>query len=488
MVTEGSKVLALYRTAASTMLPIWRNSNISTLVETRADGSPYTRVVPKRFARLYICSGNAILEGPYDYPISSLPIYRVPGWELNDGERIHRWGLIRFLKDPQRLHNYWRSTVAEQLVAAPRNKWLATPDAVRGHETKWRNAPTADDPFLYYNDGETVPVHIPPPGIDAALVNEAGMATQDLKDISNIHEAALGMPSNEVSKVAIQQRQMVSDVGTFIYTDRLRIADTRCAKNIDELIPHIYDTMRTITVIGRDDKTLLQVINDPTQPNSDVTIGKYGVTVSVGPASETKRALAAEQMMSFVNAAPQTASTVMDLVAEAQDWPKSTEFARRFKMLLPPGMIPADEMTPEMQQVQAANQQAQQAAQQLEEAQAQVRMALDQAKASDSVARAELARAQAYKAILDAQSRAADVSGKNDEREFSQVLGVLDQHNELEKEDREHDLKADAQAHSQALAEGDQFADLENTNREFRLKEENQRHQQRADAQNGEQK
>jgi hypothetical protein len=30
----------------------------------------------------------------------------------------------------------------------------------------------------------------------------------------------------------------------------------------------------------------------------------------------------------------------MDLVAEAQDWPKSTEFARRFKMLLPPGMIP----------------------------------------------------------------------------------------------------------------------------------------------------
>jgi hypothetical protein len=79
----------------------------------------------------------------------------VPGWELNDGEKTHRWGLIRFLKDPQRLHNYWRSTVAEQLVAAPRNKWLATPDAVKGHEQKWRKAPTSDDPFLYYNDGET---------------------------------------------------------------------------------------------------------------------------------------------------------------------------------------------------------------------------------------------------------------------------------------------------------------------------------------------
>jgi hypothetical protein len=113
--------------------------------------------VPKRFARLYICSGNAILEGPYDYPVSSLPVYRVPGWELSDGERVHRWGLIRFLKDPQRLHNYWRSTVAEQLVAAPRNKWLTTPDAVKGHEVKWRRAPTSDDPFLYYNDGESRP-------------------------------------------------------------------------------------------------------------------------------------------------------------------------------------------------------------------------------------------------------------------------------------------------------------------------------------------
>jgi hypothetical protein len=100
------------------------------LVETRSDGSPYTRDVPKRFARLYICSGNAILEGPYDYPFSSLPVLSRAGMGVERRrESVHRWGLIRFLKDPQRLHNYWRSTVAEQLVAAPRNKWLATPDA-----------------------------------------------------------------------------------------------------------------------------------------------------------------------------------------------------------------------------------------------------------------------------------------------------------------------------------------------------------------------
>lgn len=446
MVTEGVKVLALYQDGTVHDVTEQEEFEYINFVETRSDGTPYIREVPNRFARLYVCSGNEILEGPFDYPITSLPIYRVPGWELNDGEKIHRWGLIRFLKDPMRLHNYWRSTVAEQLVAAPRNKWLATPESVKGHEVKWRRAPTSDDPFLYYNDGEQQPQHIPPPGIDAALVNESNMVTQDIKDISNIHEAALGMPSNEVSKVAIQQRQMVSDVGSYIYVDRRRIADERCAKNINELIPFIYDTMRTLTIIGRDDKTLLQVINDPSNPNSDVTLGKYGVAVKVGPASETKRTLAAEQMMAFVNAMPQSANVVMDLVAEAQDWPKAGEFVKRFKMLLPPGTIPADEMSPEMQQAQAQNAEMEQMKQQVEQMQIQADLAVKSAKAANDEARARLAEAQAYKAVLDAQSRAADVRGKNAEREmraedleFNQVMSALDQDNNLIREDRDLD-------------------------------------------------
>lgn len=476
MVTEGHRTLALYQDGTVHDVSDKEEYEYQQFVETRSDGSPYTREVPNRFARLYICSGNQILEGPYDYPCTSIPVYRVPGWELNDGERVHRWGLIRFLKDPQRLHNYWRSTVAEQLVAAPRNKWITTPDAVKGHEAKWRKSPTSDDPFLYYNDGETPPTHIPPPGIDSALVNEAGLATQDLKDISNIHEAALGMPSNEVSKVAIQQRQQVSDVGTFIYTDRLRIADERCAKNINEMIPYLYDTKRVIAIIGSDDKPATMTINDPSDPNSDITMGKYNVTVSVGPASETKRTLAAEQMMAFVNAAPQIAANVMDLVAEAQDWPKSIEFARRFKMLLPPGMIPQDELTPEMIQMQQSQQQSQQAQQQLEAAQQQAKTALQTAQAAESEARAQFARAQSYKAVLDAQSRQSDVAGKNHERDFGHIMDTLDQHNSMVHEDRTHALavtgagndQANAD-HTNALGTVDTFANLKKIDQDFKL-------------------
>ncbi len=437
MVTEGTKTLALFQDGPVHDVSDMEEFEYAEFVAARPDGQPYVREVPNRFAQMYVCSGSDILEGPYNYPLSSIPVYRVAGWEVQDGDKLHRWGLVRFLKDPQRLHNYWRSVLAEQLIAAPRNKWLTTPGAVKGHEKRWRESPSNDDPFLYRNDGEESPVHVPPPPLDTALVTEAGMATQDIKDVSNIHEASLGMQSNEVSGRAIQARQTVSDVGSFIYHDRLRLADERCAKNINEWMPHIYDAQRVVTIIGQDNKAVLKMINDPSDPLSDITAGKYSVTVSVGPATVTKRALANDQMMAFVNAAPEAASMVMDLVAEAQDWPQSTEFARRFRMALPPGMIPQDEMTPEMQQAQAQQQEMQALQAQLAQKTQEAEIANTMAQAGQREAAANLAQAQAYKAIADAQARTADVESKVGERQTKQIMDALDQHNDMLHEDRE---------------------------------------------------
>lgn len=452
MVTEGFKTLALMIDGTVQDVTDLEEFEYINAVARRSDGSPYTREVPNRFARLYICSGKEILEGPYDYKVSSIPVYRVPGWEVTDGNLTHRWGLIRFLKDPQRLHNYWRSVQAEQLVSVPRNKWLTTPEAVKGHEARWRRSPQSDDPFLFFNDGEQAPVRVQPPGVDAGLMNEAMLSTQDLKDISNIHEASLGMQSNEVSGKAIQARQMTSDVGSFIYHDRLRIADERCARNINELIPEIYDTQRLMTLVGRDGKQRVEIINSGA--NNDVTLGRYGITVSVGPATETKRALAAEQMMAFVNAMPGVADKVMDLVAESQDWPKADEFARRFRMfLLPSGVIPEENMTDEEKAFMAQQQQANQFQQELAQAQAQAEIAEKEAAANLRTAQAEQARANAYKAEMDAISRRMDVDSKNDDRDAKAIMGAVDQHNKMVEEDRQHEQR-EKQMNSQEPGEG----------------------------------
>ena len=424
MVTEGTKTLALMKNGVTLDVTDLEEFEYQDQVQIREDGSPYVRDVPNRFARMYVCSGQTILEGPYDYPISSLPIFRVSGWEARLTDKLYRWGLVRKLKDPQRLHNYWRSVLAEQLLAAPRNKWLATREAVQGFENQWRQSNLTDDPLLLYNSDGMPPQRVDPPGVDAATLQQADMTAQDMRDVSNIHEASMGVSSNEVSARAIYARQSASDLGSFIYVDRLRMADERCACVINELIPHIYDAPRIIKIIGPDDKVVLQAINDPMSPENDVTIGKYFVTVTTGPATATKRQLAAEQMATFVNAVPQSAPLVMDLVAEAQDWPKSAEFARRFRLSLPPGTIPPDDITPEMQQIQAQQQQAQQQQQELATQKAQAEIAKLQAEAEESSARGLQAQALARKAIADARARLVDVSSKADDREINQVTKV----------------------------------------------------------------
>jgi hypothetical protein len=77
MVTKGTKTLALYVDGTVHDVTDKEEFEYFPFVETKSDGSPFTREVPNRVAQLYVCAGNNILEGPYDYPISIDP--NLPG-------------------------------------------------------------------------------------------------------------------------------------------------------------------------------------------------------------------------------------------------------------------------------------------------------------------------------------------------------------------------------------------------------------------------
>lgn len=361
------RTLALMQTGATVDITDDKTPETTAQIITRPDGTPIMREVDRKYAEMYLCSGTDILEGPYELQISRVPVFRVPAWEAWVGETKHRWGLVRKMKDAQRQHNYMRSAVMEKIMQSPRAVWTASAEAVAGREKDWRNSHLSDDPLLIYNgDAGQPPVRTPPAQVENALLTMAELTTQDLKDVSNIHEANLGMPSNEVSGVAIQARQRVSDTGTVIYHDNLNAAIEQCGMVINDLIPTVYDTPRIIRVLGEDARQDLQAINDMGNPKSvDITSGKYAVSVSTGPSYQTKRVEATQSMMAFINAAPQIAGITLDLIAEAMDWPKHEEFARRIRMTLPPGMVDPRDMDPSMQQrAEAMAQQGQQQAQQ----------------------------------------------------------------------------------------------------------------------------
>ncbi|MGH7465894.1 MAG: portal protein, partial [Longimicrobiales bacterium] len=258
------------------------------------DGEPMVREVQRRYAQMYICSSQDILAGPYELPIIRIPVFRVPAWELFiEGDRI-RWGHVRFLRDPQKLHNYWRSTLAEKLVGSSKHKWLASNSAVDGREEQWRNSHLSDDPLLVWNqESGQRPERAEPLQLEPALIQEAGMAAQDIRDVSNQHESSMGQQGNEVSGRAISARQRVGELGTVIYQDNLNMAIEEAGAVINQLIPFVYDTPRIVKVLGEDMLTekLVSINGDPQKDPTtvDITLGKYSVSVTAGPSYTTRR-------------------------------------------------------------------------------------------------------------------------------------------------------------------------------------------------------
>lgn len=330
------------------MLVLFEDGSIRAVTEdddiealTEKHGLPVkTRVAPCRYAQMHLVTGFKILSGPFEYKLSRIPVIRVTGRVVNIGGKRTRYGLVRFMKDPVRLKNFWRSVAAEQLGYAPKAKWLAQESSVEGLEDNFRKAHLSRDPLLIYNDDTEPPELIRPPAIESALLNEAATNNQDMKDVTGIHDASLGVKSNETSGRAIQARQREGDIASLTYHDNGNAAILETGDIINQLISQVYDGTRIIRIIGEDQEPKLIKINDPTDSESpDLSVGKYDVAISTGASYTTRRVEAAAAMMESVQAWPQMMEIAGDLVAKAQDWPGAQELAERLKKTIPPQLL-----------------------------------------------------------------------------------------------------------------------------------------------------
>jgi hypothetical protein len=314
-----------------------------------ANGPPVrTRLAPCRYAQMHLVTGFAILGGPYEYKLTRLPIIRMVGRTKNvEGRRV-RYGLVRFMKDPVRLRNFWRSIAAEQLGYAPKAQWMVTESAVEGKEDILRSAHLSRDPLMIFNDeavfGGNVQ-RLEPPTPQGALLNEANVNTQDMKDVTGIHDASLGIRSNEVSGKAINARQREGDVASMTYFDNGDEAILEGGDVINQLISQIYDSTRIVRILGEDETQKFIKINDENDPGAyDMASGKYDVALASGTSYSTRRVEAAEAMMNAVQVWPQLLEVAGDLVAKAQDWPGSEDLSERLMKTIPDALLNEEEL------------------------------------------------------------------------------------------------------------------------------------------------
>jgi len=367
-----------------------------------------TREVAEPEIEWFKLAGDRIIDRE-EWPGKYIPIVPFLGEEtVIDGE-MDRKGHTRSQIDAQRIYNYWASAAVEQVALQTKSPYVARIDAIQGREEQWATANVKNWSVLVYNGlderGQPIPppAREPPPQMAQAYIQGMTIARQDLMSVTGQYQAELGMPSNERSGIAIQQRQRQGDTATYHYIDNQAKAIRQVGRILLDLIPRIYDTRRVVMTLAEDgEENKVVVVPDapeahqfvgppPQQPNTDgapvpltggqaqelqenpdtpdpsvifnPNVGKYDVEADVGPAYGTQRQEAANAFAEIMKQNPAAFQIVGDLWAENSDFPNADEFARRMKRGLPPQYKSG--VDPQVQQVTQAAQQMQQHAQEL---------------------------------------------------------------------------------------------------------------------------
>jgi Phage P22-like portal protein len=362
------------------------------------------------------------------WPGQYIPIVPFIGEETVIDGTMDRHGHTRALLDPQKMYNYWSSMAVEQVSQQSRSPYLAPGRAIEGYETYWNSANTVNHPYLPYNDiddaGQPIrpPERTQPPQMAQAFIQGMQIAKDDMLQVTGQFQAALGQPGNEVSGVAIGQRQQQSETATANYNDNSAKAIRQIGRILVDLIPKIMDVAQVVKIMALDGKQsdvqldpnaaaahqhvmpgppgqppvpvspeqAEQAQNDPDSPDPTVifnpTVGRYSVEAESGPSYQTQREAAFSAFSDIVAKAPDLVHVAGDLLFKSADFPLADQLAERLKRGVPPQYLGGP--SPQVQQLQQQLQQvtqhgatiAQQADAQVAHLQAEIASLKEQAK------------------------------------------------------------------------------------------------------------
>jgi hypothetical protein len=300
-----------------------------------------------------------------------IPLFKVIGDEIDIEGKVKLAGIIRDMKSPQQMYNYWSTMMTELVALAPKAPFIMEEGQVEGHEGSWKTANTRSNPYLLYKAVNVNGTPAPPPQRQPAVQVPAGVqqalqnAQQDMMAVSGIRfDATVSERMYDESGKAINALQQRGDLTNFHYIDNLGRAMKHLGRCLIDAIPKVYDTRQVLTIL-REDDTEERVQLDPANmapgqkirdPSTGKTMnvfnpsaGKYGVTVTIGPSFATKRTEASAHMIEFAKAFPEFGAAIADLIAKNQDWPGGSEMATRLAKVVAqkfPGV-----MTPDMKDV-----------------------------------------------------------------------------------------------------------------------------------------
>jgi hypothetical protein len=357
------------------------------MLDEELDEQPVMRrKVDRRQIKWYLIAGDQVIDRA-DWAGSHIPVIRVVGEELVLDGKLDRKGLVRYMKDAQRMYNYNTTASVEFGALQGKSPYTAPIEAIEGHEEYWKTANTVNHSILPYNafDENNNPIPKPerqaPPQAAPAYLEGMKSASLEMMMASGQYDATFGSKAQELSGVALENRQEQGERATYHFVDAMAQAIRYTGKQLVDLIPRIYDTKRVIRILD-EDGTEDQITIDPEQqvplqqqkdekekvlrsifnPNA----GKYDVVAKTGPSYDTRRQEAAEAMKDLITGVPALAQVIGDMYVGQTDFPGSDKIAERIRNWIP-AAIRGDGPSQEVQQLQQQLEQVTQIAQQLEQ-------------------------------------------------------------------------------------------------------------------------
>jgi len=371
-----------------------------------------------------------------------IPIVPVYGAQVIVDDKRKKYGLVRFAKDPQRMYNFWRTSMTESIALAPKAKWLLAEGQDEGHENEWELANIKSSPVLRYKqkdiEGQPAPVpqRLQPEAPPAGIMDAASAINMDLQMVLGILDPNQ-LPSGNISGKALQGQQNQTDLSNFHFYDNLTRSIKHTGKILLDLIPKIYDTQRVMRIIGSDGQPDMTTINEQTEIGevlNDVTVGEYDVVMDTGPGFQSKRQQAVEAMMPLLTGNKELFDLAGDLVFRNMDFPGADVIADRLAARNPMAQIDEKSDIPPQVQMQLAQQQKQleQMQQQLQAAQLEINNRLQVAqlkdegetkrKLMDVTARAHNTETMAEVRVNDQNTRAVTSQNKTEIDAIVQML------------------------------------------------------------------
>jgi hypothetical protein len=238
------------------------------------------------------------------------------------------------------------SVDTEVVALQPKIPFLVTPKQIAGHEAQWNESHRRNFPYLLTNFDEKAPgwpSRQTPPQASSAMAERLQATDQEMRDTIGLQRASMGMQSNERSGVAIRERKMEGDVGTFAFIDNLSRSVEHIGRVLVDIAPGLLDTERIIRLGLDNGEYEFAEVNKEVKSEegiskviNDLSVGTYDIVVTVGPSFTTQRTEARQSMAEFIQYYPAAAPLIGDLYSKAMDWPGAEEVSERLEFLLPP--------------------------------------------------------------------------------------------------------------------------------------------------------